>query len=64
MERTEKERIKRVVLDFHERQEEEDYQGELAIPLLEMNQLINFSGSLLTKLCACRVQMLSDRRWH
>ena len=28
MERTEKERIKRVVLDIHERQEEEDFQGK------------------------------------
>ena len=27
-ERAEKERMKRVVLDIHERQEEEDYQGE------------------------------------
>lgn len=27
-ERAEKEKMKRVVLDFHERQEEEDYQGE------------------------------------
>lgn len=27
-ERAEKERLKRVVLDIHERQEEEDYQGE------------------------------------